>query len=209
MVERIDGVHIGFKGVFGNSLFVTIDGYYNSLKDFVTDLAVGVNPRFPASGGVYVDETGVPTRTIWSYVNAGKVTEAGVEVAANYYLSDQLLVDGNVTLFSFTVQEKDQNDILIPNSPKYRLSGGITYTHPAGHDINVKVKYVPTFPWAAGIYRGDILAYTLVNLAGTYKITPSIAVNGNISNVLNRKHYEIFGGSYLSRRAVVTLIVSF
>ncbi|MEK9135880.1 MAG: TonB-dependent receptor, partial [Bacteroidota bacterium] len=33
IVEKIDGYELGYKGVFGNALFVTLDGYYNELRD--------------------------------------------------------------------------------------------------------------------------------------------------------------------------------
>lgn len=203
-VEKIVGYEAGYKGVFGNSLFLTIDTYYSELSDFVTDLAVGVNPRFPPSGGIYSDPPPLPpTRTIWSYVNAGKVQEAGIEIGANCYVGQEWLFRGNFSYYSFDVLEKNINDVLLPNSPKYRVGGGATYSHPDGHDVSLNIKYIPTFEWAAGIYRGTIPNYALVDLGGTYHLTRSLSLALNVSNVLDRVHYQIFGGSLLGRRGAL------
>jgi iron complex outermembrane receptor protein len=205
-VEKITGYEIGYKGVFENRLFVTFDGYYNQLKDFITDLGPGLNPNYPPT--IILPGETVP-RNIWSYTNAGKVNEAGFELAATLYLSESWHVDANYSLFTFEVVEKHQNDVLLPNSPPYKINGGITYTDPAGHSVNLSAKYVPGFDWAAGIFRGPIPAYTLVNLTGTYVLSSSYTINLNVSNLLDRKHYQIFGGSLLGRRAMVTLTASF
>ena len=202
-VEKIMGYEIGYKGVFSNALFLTADAYFSELTDFVTDLAVGVNPRFPNTGGIYPGDP-IPTRTIWSYVNAGKAQEAGMEVGASYYLSDQWLLRGNYSLYSFEVMEKNLNDVLIPNSPKYRIGGGVTYTHPDGHDAGFNIKYIPSFDWAAGIFQGKIPSYALIDLSGSYHVSENIALTLIVSNLLDREHYEIFGGSLLRRRTVAT-----
>ncbi len=205
-VEKISGYELGYKGVFQNTLYVTLDGYYNTLTDFITDLGPGLNPNYSAT--ILLPGETVP-RNIWSYGNAGKVNEAGFELAANYYFSDNWHIDANYSQFSFEVLEKAQNDILLPNSPDYKMNLGITYSHPAGHEVNLSMKYVPGFEWAAGIYRGPIKPYTLVNLTGTVVLSPMFSANLNVSNLLDKQHYQIFGGSLLGRRAMVTLTAGF
>lgn len=205
-VEKIVGYEIGYKGVFSNALFLTTDVYYSELTDFVTDLAVGVNPRFPASGGIYQGES-VP-RTIWSYVNAGHVREAGLEVGANYYFSEEWLFRANFSSYLFEVLEQNVNDVLIPNSPEYRVGGGVTYSYGKG-DVGIGIKYIPEFQWAAGIFRGPIPAYAILDLSGTYNASENLMLTINISNALDREHYQIFGGSILGRRSVLTALYSF
>lgn len=200
ITEKITGYEIGYKGVFDNRVFLTLDVYYNVLKDFITDLG-------PTGESIFED--GV-RYSIWSYNNAGKVNEYGFEAAANYYISDEIVIDANYSYFDFEVIEKDPNDYLLPNSPKYKINGGITYYHPDGHDASIKIKYVPTFPWAAGIFRdGNVLAYTMLNIGGTYRISTNLSFNLNVTNLLDRRHYEILGGSLLGRRALLTMSIIF
>ena len=42
-VEKVTGWELGYKGSLSDKAYVTVDGYINQLKDFVTDLLPGVN----------------------------------------------------------------------------------------------------------------------------------------------------------------------
>ncbi len=199
IVEKITGYEMGYKGTVGKSLFVTVDGYYNQLSDFITDLAPGVNPNYP--GQIVLPGESV-TRTVWSYGNAGHVNEMGVEFGAGFYISDYVRLLGNYAYFDFEVKEQNANDVLLPNSPKHKLNGGISYTQ-GRLGADVSVKYVPTFDWAAGIYKGKVLAYAVVNLGATYQLSEILSVGLNVTNLLDRSHYELFGGSLIGRRAIL------
>ncbi|OGU74340.1 MAG: hypothetical protein A3H45_03205 [Ignavibacteria bacterium RIFCSPLOWO2_02_FULL_55_14] len=205
--EKVTGYEVGYKGIlFDHSLYLTVDGYFNHLKDFVTDLGDGLNPKYPVATTLPGDTL---ISTIWSYTNAGEVNEMGVDIAANIYITSQFIADASVSLFDFDIVSKHKNDVLLPNSPDWRVGLGLTYNHPEGHDVSVKLKHVPTYAWAAGIYRGHILSYSVVNVAGTFKYSASIAINASLSNALDSRHYEIFGGSLQSRRGVVTVLYTF
>jgi len=206
IVEKITGYEVGYKGVVGNDLFVTVDGYFNHLKDFITDLAYGTNPR-------YLDRITLEgenfTRAIWSYGNAGKVDEYGFEMSANYYASSLVQLNLNYAFFEFDVKAKSQADVLLPNAPKHKINGGVKYIDD-GLQLGVTVKYVPTYDWAAGVYKdGKVLAYTLVNLSGSYQISSLLDLGLNVTNLFDRKHYQILGGSFIGRRAVMSLTAKF
>jgi outer membrane receptor for ferrienterochelin and colicins len=206
VVEKITGYELGYKGIFGKSLFVTVDGYYNILRDFITDLAPGVHPDYPEPVILPGDSV---LRAIWSYNNAGKVTEMGAEVAVNYYLGDSWTIDANYSWFDFRVIERSEKDILLPNAPKIKVNGGVTFRGLRGLSANVSVKYVPPFDWAAGIYQGRILTYTLLNFSASYRFSPLVGVGLNVNNVLDRVHYEIFGGSLIGRTVVGSVTLTF
>jgi outer membrane receptor for ferrienterochelin and colicins len=46
-VEHVTGWELGYKGQLSRKAYVTIDGYINTLKNFVTDLLPHVNPDYP------------------------------------------------------------------------------------------------------------------------------------------------------------------
>jgi outer membrane receptor for ferrienterochelin and colicins len=46
-VEKTTGFEVGYRGDWSRRLYVTLDGFYNLLSNFVTDLLPGVNPAFP------------------------------------------------------------------------------------------------------------------------------------------------------------------
>ena len=203
-VEKINGYEFGYKGIFRRALFVTLDGYYNELSDFITDLTPGVNPAYHGQENI-----GGVLRTVWSYGNAGKVTESGFELGLNYFLSDSWVLDANYSFFDFQILEQSVNSELLPNTPKHKLNGGFTFRQGNQLEVGLSVKYVPSFDWAAGIYAGRILAYTLVDLAARYRVAPNISLGLDVSNLLDREHYEIFGGSLLRRRAIGTVTAEF
>lgn len=211
--ERITGFELGYKGVFGESLFLTVEAYFNMLEEFVTDLGPGVNPKYLGPIAIPNDTLATGevslTRQVWSYTNAGEVNESGFDLGVNYYVSDEILLEGNFSYFTFEVVSRHPNDVLLPNAPRYKANAGVTYTSPLGFDLSAKVKHIPEFSWAAGIYRGTIKAYTLLGLSASYAYSSSLSFSLNVSNALDSRHYEIFGGSLLGRRSVVTATYGF
>jgi iron complex outermembrane receptor protein len=210
-VEKIAGYEFGYKGILGDALFVTLDAYHNQLTDFITDLTPGVNPKYP--GQMVLPGENV-RRTIWSYGNAGDVEESGFEVALNYYVTDALRFNANYAQFGFRVTKLNGLDALVPNAPRYKLNGGVTYSKEAV-TAGLSVKYVPSFEWKAGIYRtdpngyGKILAYTLLDAQVSYKISHSLEASLNVTNLLDRSTYQILGGSLIGRRTIVSLTTFF
>lgn len=217
-VEKIEGYEVGYNGVIDGTLFVTFDAYYNNLKDFVTDLGAGFHPTIlsPSILNRTSYRTGADTsfsHAVWSYKNVGKVEEYGYDVAINYYLSDEIIIDANYSFFQFeidkiSVSAADATQIQ-PNSPRWKSNAGITYQSKDNYDVSVKLKYVPSYYWSAGVYQGQILAYTMINLSAGYVVNENLSMNFNIANLLDRRHYEIFGGSILGRRSTLSATYSF
>jgi len=100
------------------------------------------------------------------------------------------------------------SDVLIPNAPGDKVNVGVTYRD-SKFEAQVSFKYVPSYDWAAGVFKGKILAYGLLNLSGSYELTDYLDVSLNVTNLLNRVHYQIFGGSLIYRRAVLSLTATF
>jgi outer membrane receptor protein involved in Fe transport len=59
-VEQVTGWELGYKGEISHKGYVTIDGYINDLKNFVTDLLPGVNPEYPSFS--LTDSVNVPNK---------------------------------------------------------------------------------------------------------------------------------------------------
>ena len=61
------------------------------------------------------------------------------------------------------------------------------------------------FPWAVGIFIGDVKSYDLVDITSNVYLGKGISLGLNVSNLLNEKHYESFGGDILSRRVLANV----
>lgn len=132
-VEKVTSLEVGYKGQISERVFLTIDGYYSRLTDFVTELLPGVNPAYPpwtAPGAVpealraTLEQTvldqllaaGQPlaaagltrlgngnTAIVASFTNTAKVDEYGVEVGLGVSVTPEIRLDGNYTLFEFDI----------------------------------------------------------------------------------------------------------
>jgi outer membrane receptor for ferrienterochelin and colicins len=226
-VEKIKSHELGYAGIYGGKLFLTVDLYKSRLSNFVTDLLPGVNTAFPAYqipttlpapvqaglsgflhaalGGNFAGLTtvnGAPALVL-SYTNAGEVDTQGGEIAFNYYLTNNWILDANYSHFEFDVKEGTQalGDRLLPNAPENKFNLGLAWR---GSKLDAKVGYrwVEEYDWAAGIFVGTVPQFDVVNVSANYRITNMFGIGADISNALDDEHYESFGGDLMSRRAL-------
>jgi len=227
-VEKVTSHEAGYAGIFGGKVYLTVDVYKSKLSGFVTDLLPGVNPEFvpytvptniptipaPVQAGInaflnaalgsrrvgLTTINGAPA-LVFSYANAGKVDTQGGEIALNYYVTNEWVVDANFSHFDFDVKSQQVGDRLLPNAPKKKWNAGIAYRG-AKFDAKVSYRWVEEFDWAAGVFVGTIPQYDVINLSARYQINKTFGVGTDVSNLFDDEHYEAFGGDLLSRRAL-------
>ena len=136
-----------------------------------------------------------------SYTNFGEVDTQGIEIGLNYYLTNEWLLDANYSWFDFDITQQIAADPLLPNTPDNKYGIGLSYL---GSKWNGSLKYrhSDAFDWNAGVFQGPVPAYDLVDLNANYSLTDNIEVGVNVSNLFNDKHYQIFGGDIIERRAL-------
>ncbi|HUP63559.1 MAG TPA: TonB-dependent receptor [Thermoanaerobaculia bacterium] len=224
-VEKVKAHEAGYAGIFGGKLYLTVDLYKSHLSNFVTDLLPGVNPAFP----VYTVPTSLPAPVqagvsaflaaalgarrgglttvngrpalVFSYTNAGEVDTQGGEIAFNYYVTNNWVVDANFSLFDFEVKSAQVGDRLLPNAPEKKFNAGLSWRG-AKLDAKVSYRWVEEFDWAAGVFVGTVPQYDVVNLAANFHISDRFGVGVDVSNVFDDEHWEAFGGDLMSRRAL-------
>src|SRR5262249_47622382 len=140
---------LGYAGIFAGKVFLTVDLYQSNMKDFVTDLLPGVNTSFtpyalpstlpaPVFAGINqfltaalgANRAGLTTvngspAIVFSYTNAGEVDTQGAEIALNYYLTNNWLIDANYSFFDFDVKSSQIGDQLLPNAPENKFNVGL------------------------------------------------------------------------------------
>lgn len=225
-VEKIRTSELGYSGIYGQKLFLTVDYYRSRIENFVTDLLPGVNPVFApyappagvpapvraqllatlrnALGARFVGFTNLPNgqpALVVSYANAGVVDTQGVDVAFNYYIDSRWTADLSYSWFDFEVKEQALGDQLLPNAPENKLSGGISYVGDRWNG-SVKYRWVDDFRWAAGVFVGNVPSYDLVDVSAGYRFNDWLGLGVDVSNLFDDEHYQSFGGDLLSRRAL-------
>ncbi|MCP3956541.1 MAG: TonB-dependent receptor [bacterium] len=230
-VEQVETIEVGYTGVLGRKAYLTVDYYDSTLENFLTDLISPFNPTLgfinPAFGP-YAAPAGIPEpfRSILeagvrgavptmtndpltglalisgaTYTNFGDVDTQGIELGLNVYLTDDLKLDVIYNWFDFDVKEQLAADPLLANAPENQYGFSLSYIADK-YDVSGKYRHVDGFEWAAGVFRGPVPSYDLVDLTGSYRINDRVAVGINISNLFDKNHYQLFGGDLLERRAL-------
>jgi outer membrane receptor protein involved in Fe transport len=230
-VEEITSYEIGYSNIFGEKLIFNINYYRSQLKNFVTDLLALVNPAYgpyappdslpapipdiilatlqaslPPSYFAIMSNSlddGSAIFAARSYTNAGKAKAQGIELNLKYFLNEHWNIDCNYTWFDFTIEEELIADRILANTPEHRVNFGVVYISD-WLDVSMQYRWIDAFPWAAGIFEGDVKSYNLAALTANVYFGDGFSLGINISNLLNNKHHQSFGGDILSRHAVAT-----
>ncbi len=238
-VEHITALELGYKGQFTNRVFVSVDGYWNRLTDFVTDLLPAVNPDFGAwtspeqvpqafrgaleqavrdqlvAAGQALAAAGLTrlangaTAIVVSYANAGKVNEWGIEFGLDVNVTDEWQLSGGYTFFDFDVKQQQLGDVLLPNTPKHKATATVAYRGRQGFDASAAIRVVDGFPWAAGVFSGYIPARQTVDASAGYAVNNNLRVHVTATNVLDQRRFQIFGGSVIGRRVIGGVTATF
>lgn len=228
-VEEVEAWEIGYSGIFGTELFVTLDYYNAELEGFVTDLLPNpfgtVNPTFgpyqaPAGhpapdllvgnlqgalGPLFAflsnNRFGDPIFALASYTNAGKADTEGVDFGLDYYITRNLTLGATYSWFDFEVTDVAVGDVVEANAPENKFSVGLSYVG-TDFDISVNYRWVEEFEWAAGLFEGTVPEYDVVGLNANYRLGDNWSVGIDVSNLLDEEHFEAFGGDILERRAL-------
>ncbi|GBD04594.1 Colicin I receptor [bacterium HR20] len=228
-VESAVSYEFGYKGILGRSLYVTLDAYINQRRNFISVPLGGLAPNVyrpvrygnPRADSILraelnklnptyfdrlaYDRDGTPALII-TPTNIAEVIERGLELGINYYLSNQLTVTANAAWLGFSVVENNLTaQKIVPNTSPRRYNIGLSYTEPRRFDASIMLRYSDGFPWVAGLFEGYVPAYAVVNLNAGYYLSDDLRLSLNIFNLLDRAHYEIFGGTILRRYATAAL----
>ena len=231
-VETAMSYEVGYKGIINKDFFVTVDGYLNRRTNFISVPLGGLAPDVYTPRRYENEQANTELKTeldkinrlfydrlatipatgaaalIITPKNIGVINEYGVEIGLNYYIMNGLLFQANYSHLGFTVEENSlQAQKIVPNASPNRYNFGLQYDKD-GIEIGVQVRGVTGFEWVAGLFQGYVPEYWLVNLNAGYTISPEIKVSGTIFNVLDRRHYQIFGGTILQRLASMNLTLN-
>jgi outer membrane receptor protein involved in Fe transport len=131
------------------------------------------------------------------------VKAQGIELNLKYFLNEHWNIDCNYTWFDFDVKEELIADRILANTPEHRVNFGVVYISDL-FDVSMQYRWIDAFPWAAGIFEGDVESYYLADLTANVYFGDGFSLGINISNLLDNKHHQSFGGDILRRHAVAT-----
>lgn len=235
--ETAVSFELGYKGNVQNTVFLDASIYYNRRADLISaplgGLAPNVYPRVRANTGDaaldavadsllaaelqalrqdparLVTFEGAPNLVITAG-NIAVVNELGAEVDLGVRLTPELSVNGRYAYIDVSVDENAvATQKILPNTSRHRIGLGATYEVLGSWDVNVDFRYVEGYRWIAGLFEGFVPSYGVLNLSGGYHVLPELRISAQVFNVLDRAHFQIFGGTILRRQASLTATYSF
>ena len=186
--ERNETFDVGYKGVWGGKLFLDVNYYRTTYKDFVyraTTFSTAL------------------ARFILVYSNVDQdVTSSGVSAGADYQISRRsgLKIGANYTYAKFDAEEAIENTTGFFagfNTPEHRfnlsLSGNKVYESDFGFDL--KFRWQDDFIWESPFGVSPIESYYVVDLALTYAfedIGSQLKIGAN--NLTMNEYQNLYGG---------------
>ena len=151
------------------------------------------------------DPDGTPIFAAISLTNYGSVIGQGVDMSARYFPAQHWTAELSYSHFNFDVQRDLPDQPITANTAPNRVAAAVLYARsPAA--VSLRYRWSDAFPWATGVFRGHVPAYALLDVSSTVSLGRHYTARLNVANILDNKHYELFGGDLLRRRAVVDLI---
>src|SRR5690606_20233511 len=149
----------------------------------------------------------------------------GLDLSANFLLSDAFSLAGTLSLVNDNVFETDRGESITLNAPKTKASVSGTYRHlGTGLSTELRVRYNDEFPVRSGVYNGTrciepalpgtedcVDAYTLLDLTASYAI-PSLngaAIQFAVTNLLDEDYRSFPGVPNVGRMAILRLKYAF
>ncbi len=197
----------------------TIDGILATIAMLPADNALRVSNAALLAGynslagnPALTDLAGVGRVIYLSYAQAGEVEEKGVEIGFGYGFTPEFRVDATYTYFNFDIEDPGltaagQN--IVPNTPRHKGTIAFTYTGFQGFDAAVSAKFVEKHEWNAGVFAGRIPANQMVDVNVGYRINNNLRPFAAVSNLLDKRLFQLYGGSVIGRRILTGVTATF
>ncbi|MFN5324993.1 MAG: TonB-dependent receptor [Bacteroidota bacterium] len=214
--EEVKTVEIGYRATIGKRLYIDLGAYHSWYKYFIgyrvgadVDVFETFTISFLGDTIFYNDLRFNNVVRVASNAN-DRVTTSGFSIGLNYYLGKYFAVTSNYSYNKLDKQGSD--DPLIPafNTPEHKYNIGFNGRDINGFGFSINYKWVDGFEYEGSPqFTGYLDSYDVVDAQVNYKFKdePWIVKVGS-SNILNNKHYEIFGGPLVGRLYYLSLSLS-
>lgn len=215
--EQQKAFEVGYKGLFGNKLFIDANYYYSSYTDFILNTVV-IQPQSKINGSdgkinfnAATDILDGKTHAFQLYTNApDKVSAQGASLGLTYLMQKGYTIGSNFTYASFNLKNANPNNIAAFNTPKYTANANFGNSNfYKGYGFNVTWHWQDAFDWFGtfnGTRPGRINAYSLVDLQFNKNLPQAKSIiKIGASNFFNNKVYQAYGSPAIGAIYYVSL----
>ena len=206
--EQVNAAEVGYKGSFGEKLFVDVVGYYSFYDNFISPLTQRSNPAM-GSFAFYPDgrpvAQGTPLEgTLFTYSNFGQAEVVGGDAGLDWMILPKLTVAGSVSyihLVDFTNHDPTQKSLLL-NVPDLKGRLTVTLQNLGLRDSFVRLtgRVQQSYPFASGRWvssaffaDGEIPARMVADVTVGKTFADGFTVSASVFNLLDDHGIDILG----------------
>lgn len=146
---------------------------------------------------------GTPYIPLLSFANSGRVRTRGAELGVDVE-AGRWRLDASGTWFDFEVLDGAAEGPLAANAPEFQAGLGVAWRGEQ-LDAGLRARHVEGFDWRSGLFAGRVPSYEVVDLTLSARLGRGWHAGASVANLLDDRHFEIFGGDLLGRRALAHL----
>ena len=146
--------------------------------------------------------------------NFGRIQYFGADIGAQFLVSDQLSLFGNLSWVSddifYDVDDGggEGSPRVALNAPAMKFKFGGTLRTDFGFSVSASGRYVDSFEMESGRYVGTVDSYFLLDLGLGYDFGGGFRADLNVSNLLNNEHRQFLGSPKIGRIGTVRMLYS-
>jgi outer membrane receptor protein involved in Fe transport len=200
--ESVQAYELGYKGLLTDRLLVDVSGYYNSYKDFISQLVV-IQPGTPSAP----DPLGLASgKTFVTYVNdPEKVESYGGALGVDYKVGKFNLS----TNASYNALRNASTTLVTEyNTPKYRFNVGVASREIAKNiGFSTVYRWQDKYTWSSTFVTGEVPAYGTLDAQVSLKIPAySSTIKLGSSNLLNQYYTTSYGNPEVGGMYYVSVV---
>ncbi|MBC8398130.1 MAG: TonB-dependent receptor [Flavobacteriales bacterium] len=216
--EKAKSAEIGYRTTLFNNVYIDANYYYSRYTDFI-GYKIGV--KYDTIGNDNPNAYEISLNSIQAYRMAANaentVTTQGASIGINYYLHPKYSLNGNYSWNK--LNEEGTEDPIIPayNTPEHKYNLGLigrdlhlssTNSTLRNFSFSINYKWVEGFTYEGSPqFTGNVPTYDLVDVQLSKKLPElNATLKVGSSNILNNKHYEVYGGPYIGRMTYCSLL---
>lgn len=230
--EEVNSMELGYKGVFGQKLFIDIVGYHSWYKNFIgTEFISDGATTLAFQDGNPVEVQNSDLTTVQTYVNYGEAEVHGIDVGMNYYFNDRYSVNASMSAIKIASFTKEPGRAELPlNTPPIKFKGGFTakdfFSSSTFREPFVKIsgRWRDSYEYVSGYWDSNVLLDDDGNPNNKEELSPKFeldlsagfdiadsgfSVKGNINNLLDTDNVDLLGSAPIGRTYWVSVKFDF
>ena len=214
--EEVNSIEVGYKGVFGKSVFVDVVAYHSWYNNFISPLESVANgfTEIP----FYADGTPVNApgdndvfNGLSTYVNFGKARVQGLDMGMDVYFNEYFNVSGSVSMIELAdFEESETGNALLLNVPTTKAKGSMTVRDLGveGWFLSASGRWNAAYEFASGTHwvssrfydDGEIPSRFSMGLTAGYTVPQTgVQVKASVSNLFNTETPDVLGAPVTGR----------